>query len=149
MTDWTSKSVRRMRRKSAKSIGARRDIACNKAGYRTAALACLLKHNQNPWQSGSVHIAVMKIGSVLALFVGLFFSTAWADECVDCHQKISPGIVADWQASKHAAIKGGPKCATCHGKLHTKADDAKLAKMPTAETCGQCHSEQKEQFSRD
>jgi hypothetical protein len=90
----------------------------------------------------------MKITSLLALFVGLFCSTAWADECVDCHQKISPGIVADWQASKHAAVKGGPKCATCHGKLHTKADDAKLAKMPTADTCGLCHAEQKDQFSK-
>jgi len=90
----------------------------------------------------------MKISSLLALFVVLFCSAAWADECVDCHQKISPGIVADWQASKHASINGGPKCATCHGKLHTKADDAKLAKMPTADTCGQCHAEQKDQFSK-
>jgi hydroxylamine dehydrogenase len=90
----------------------------------------------------------MRIRSVFALFLGLFFSTVWADDCLNCHQKVSPGIVADYQASRHAAVKGGPTCATCHGKGHMNADDAKLAKMPTAETCGMCHIEQKAQFSR-
>lgn len=52
-------SARRIRSKSAKSIGARRNVFCNKAGYRTAALSCWLKHKENPWQSGSVHIADM------------------------------------------------------------------------------------------
>ena len=88
---------------------------------------------------------VMRLLVLIASFLSL---NAWADECVECHQKTSPGIVADWQASKHASVKGGPKCANCHGMQHKTAQDAKLAKMPTAETCGNCHIDQKDQFSK-
>jgi len=33
--------------------------------------------------------------------------------CVKCHKSVSPGVVADWQASKHA--QNDVDCATCHG----------------------------------
>ena len=79
------------------------------------------------WLSRLDEGTARKIANILALLTVLLYSAAWADECVDCHQKISPGIVADWKASRHAAINGGPKCATCHGELHNKADDAKRA----------------------
>lgn len=82
------------------------------------------------------------------LFCLLVLPGAWADDCVECHLKTSPGIVADWQASVHASVKGGAKCSTCHGSQHKTAADARLAKMPTAQTCGNCHSEQQEQFSK-
>jgi hypothetical protein len=75
-------------------------------------------------------------------------SLAAADDCVDCHKQVSPGIVADWQVSRHSQTKGGATCATCHGKLHSSKADAQLARMPTAETCGACHDKQETQFRK-
>lgn len=87
-------------------------------------------------------IALMLFGALLALGVQ-------ADDCVDCHRKVTPGPVADWEASKHAtAKKDRATCATCHGKAHNTKDDAKLARMPTAETCGSCHDKQEIQFKK-
>lgn len=90
----------------------------------------------------------MNIARLFVIAFSLLSASAWADACVDCHQKTSPGIVADWQASMHATAKGGAKCSSCHGSQHTKMDDATLAKLPTAETCGTCHEDQKVQFSK-
>ena len=87
-------------------------------------------------------IAVLLLGALFAL--GVF-----ADDCVDCHRKVTPGAVADWEASKHStAEKDKATCKTCHGKDHNTKDDAKLAKMPTAATCGGCHDKQQTQFEK-
>ena len=86
---------------------------------------------------------------VMLVLISFFsFGPSWADECIDCHKQTSPGVVNDWQISKHSTAKGGATCATCHGKAHTNKDDSKLAKMPTAETCGACHGKQEEQFKK-
>ena len=69
-----------------------------------------------------------------------------AAACVECHAKSSPGVVADWRASKHFGENIG--CIKCHGTGHSTAADAANAKMPTAETCGECHSDRLEQFGR-
>ena len=53
---------------------------------------------------------------------------AGGDACVDCHGKQSPGIVADWKLSKHAAA--GVDCTGCHGEGHQSATDA--ARVPPA-----------------
>ena len=66
--------------------------------------------------------------------------------CLACHGKVSPGIVADWRASKHSQT--GVECTTCHGSAHQSATDADKALLPTPETCGQCHSDQVAQFKR-
>ncbi len=73
-------------------------------------------------------------------------SLAQAQTCLDCHAKTSPGIVADWRASQHAANDVG--CATCHGDAHSGAADAARALIPTPETCGQCHAERVAQFKK-
>ena len=85
---------------------------------------------------------------LMMCFVLLSVGQVRADDCVDCHKKTSPGVVTDWQLSKHSTAKDGASCSTCHGKAHTGMDDAKLAKMPTAETCGSWHDKQEEQFKK-
>ena len=45
--------------------------------------------------------------------------------CVDCHNGITPGLVADWSTSRHSEV--GVDCAVCHGEEHTKAENAALA----------------------
>jgi len=81
----------------------------------------------------------------LSLAVGLFFTqTARADDCVDCHTNLTPGIVADWEISKHN--DNGITCSSCHGEEHASAEDVEKAAIPTPETCEQCHEKQVKQF---
>jgi len=71
-------------------------------------------------------------------------SPARAQECVECHKKITPHIVTDWQLSTHS--KNEVECFTCHGDEHKTNDDFFKVELPTAETCNTCHEEQVEQF---
>lgn len=71
---------------------------------------------------------------------------AQANTCLDCHKKTSPGIVADWQLSKHSGA--GVDCAVCHGEAHQTAADAAKAEVPTPETCAACHETQVAQFKK-
>jgi len=66
--------------------------------------------------------------------------------CVDCHGELTPGLVADWSTSRHAEV--GIDCAICHGEEHDAPDNTALAKIPTPETCAECHSDQVEQFKK-
>ena len=68
------------------------------------------------------------------------------DACVACHQTSSPSIVADWKASRHAAL--GIGCAECHGSGHMSRSDVKNARLPTPDTCGQCHEAQVAGFKK-
>jgi len=68
----------------------------------------------------------MKIGLVvLGLFCFFSAATAFADVCVDCHKKLNPAVVSDWQLSKHG--KNGIGCGSCHGELHKSATDSAQA----------------------
>ncbi len=71
---------------------------------------------------------------------------AQGSECVACHAKVTPGIVVDWKLSRHAAVSVG--CEGCHGSLHASSEDAARARLPTPDTCAECHAEQVAQFKR-
>jgi len=70
--------------------------------------------------------------------------TSPSTQCIDCHNKITPSIVSDWKLSKHSQMD--VSCDTCHGSDHTSASDVARVKIPTPETCAQCHQNQVEQF---
>lgn len=58
------------------------------------------------------------------------------EECQECHLSVTPGIVKDWLASRHAAPRDGGEpvsCPACHGNDHQKLD------FPTPRSCGECH----------
>ena len=81
--------------------------------------------------------------------VALFAGTAWAgdsDKCVECHTKVTPGIVKDWKLSKH--FQNDVSCSTCHGDAHQNAKDSAKALIPTADTCGQCHEKEVKEFKQ-
>ena len=67
-------------------------------------------------------------------------------QCVDCHSKITPNVVSDWKQSRH--YEAGILCDTCHGADHMTASDAAKAKIPTPDTCAQCHETQVAQFKK-
>jgi len=84
-----------------------------------------------------------KILLVLLTWV-FFFGAVHADECIDCHEKETPGIVAQW---KESAMSDDLSCPTCHGKGHTGYDDAQEAKIPTPDTCALCHEDKVEEYN--
>jgi hypothetical protein len=91
----------------------------------------------------------MKKATLLTLaaigWLGLSSGPAAAADsaCITCHEKVTPGIVADW---KKSAMSDGFGCEQCHGGAHQGNDDAAKAAMPTAETCKVCHGKQYDQY---
>jgi len=73
-------------------------------------------------------------------------ASAAASQCVTCHAKLTPAIVSDWKLSKHS--KNSVSCETCHGADHKSKDDVAKVKLPTADTCGECHGQQVDQFKK-
>jgi hypothetical protein len=92
----------------------------------------------------------MKAPRIAVLFVTtlgfLLVQSSSAQVCIDCHKKITPNIVIDWQVSKHS--QNGVECSACHGDKHVSADDVASVLIPTPETCAQCHQEQVAQYKR-
>jgi len=85
-----------------------------------------------------------KLGlSVIILLV--FVAGLMADDCIECHTKISPGQVDDWRISMHA--ENDISCSACHGEEHQTAEDYKKAVLPDESVCAECHQEQYDSFA--
>jgi hydroxylamine dehydrogenase len=67
-----------------------------------------------------------------------------AASCIECHSKQTPNIVSDWKLSKHSQME--VTCVACHGDRHQSASDVSKVKIPTPETCAQCHQTQVDQY---
>jgi hypothetical protein len=89
---------------------------------------------------------VVPIAALFFLLSAAAFAQGPSQICVDCHGKVTPGIVADWKASRH--FENGVECATCHGAAHATAEDAARALIPTPETCAPCHADRVAQFKK-
>lgn len=65
------------------------------------------------------------------------------EECIACHTAVTPGIVNDWRASRHANPGQGKEpvyCSACHGSNH------QALHLPTPKVCAQCHENRVTQF---
>ncbi len=85
--------------------------------------------------------AVQALILISGLSYGLF-----AQPCLECHRKVTPQIVSDWQWSQHS--KNDVGCSICHGEEHKSATDFAKAQIPTPETCALCHEKQVNQFKK-
>lgn len=83
-------------------------------------------------------------GLVAIVVLVLFASGAAAESCIDCHKVETPGVVSDWQISKHA--QNGVDCSVCHGEGHQSAADVAEVSIPTPETCAPCHEQRVTEF---
>ena len=83
---------------------------------------------------------------IFLLLCFAFSSFALAQECMDCHKKITPNIVSDWKISKHS--QNDITCSACHGEDHKSQNDVAKVQIPTPETCADCHEERVEQFKK-
>jgi len=61
-----------------------------------------------------------------------------AAQCLQCHEGVTPIIVSDWRASRHAAPRDRAPvaCPDCHGADHQRL------RLPTPDVCGGCHPKQ-------
>ncbi len=109
----------------------------------TARAVGKTRRTTEPHPAMKTNLVVVPAVAVLTLTAAAFISTA--DDCVDCHKKITPLIVSDWELSKHS--KKEVTCSTCHGDGHKSATDVAKATQPTADTCGVCHEKQVKEFS--
>lgn len=84
----------------------------------------------------------------LILLAGVLFlvAGAYAQDCIQCHKETTPGIVSDWQLSKHS--ENDVSCDTCHGDGHKDSYDIANVAIPTPETCAECHDDQVAQFKK-
>jgi hypothetical protein len=92
-------------------------------------------------KTASALIFVLLLGS-------LTFAQTSGNKCIDCHKKVTPNIVSDWELSKHNNAAEMVDCAVCHGDQHQTDTDFAYAAIPTPETCADCHDTQLEQFKR-
>lgn len=72
-------------------------------------------------------------------------------DCVDCHQRSTPGIIDHWRGSTHA--KKGVGCVECHQADPRDADafnhyGSAIAVIVTPRDCGRCHVTEAEEFQR-
>jgi hydroxylamine dehydrogenase len=89
----------------------------------------------------------MKQLAIVCLLASLVASPALASEnCVECHLKISPNIVQDWETSRHS--ENEIYCSVCHGDGHQSAEDVDKVSLPTPDTCEACHEDQVAQYKR-
>lgn len=65
--------------------------------------------------------------------------------CVNCHEKVTPAVVEDWQRSKHSTNM--VSCLLCHGAEHSSEKDVDKAAPVRPELCIMCHDAQGKQFS--
>ena len=85
--------------------------------------------------------------SIFGLILGSSLTLPlFSQQCLECHKKTTPQIVSDWQLSKHS--QNDVDCGICHGEDHKSAKDYAAARIPTPETCGQCHEERVAQFKK-
>ncbi|HXX57453.1 MAG TPA: multiheme c-type cytochrome [Thermodesulfovibrionales bacterium] len=86
---------------------------------------------------------VLKVFLLVAV-VSLPLVCAAEPICLDCHKKITPQVVRDWQLSKHNTK--GIDCTQCHGDKHQSETDVAKAEIPTPDTCAKCHDKQVRQY---
>ena len=70
-------------------------------------------------------------------------------DCVDCHRVKSPGIVGQWEISKHAA--SGIGCMECHSAEKGDVDayeheGSLIATIVTPGDCSECHEKEASEF---
>ncbi|MEN8006464.1 MAG: multiheme c-type cytochrome [Candidatus Krumholzibacteriota bacterium] len=64
-------------------------------------------------------------------------------DCEECHAKITPNLVADFN---RGVMSEEMDCTGCHGDSHKGNDDVDKAVLPTIETCAECHEDQATQY---
>ncbi|SPD75977.1 conserved exported hypothetical protein [uncultured Desulfobacterium sp.] len=73
------------------------------------------------------------------------YGSLWAKDtsCQECHIKITPGIIKDFNRS---VMSAEISCSDCHGVEHKSEKDVEKVELPTIATCEECHPDQAGQY---
>ncbi|MDI3280786.1 MAG: multiheme c-type cytochrome [Bacillota bacterium] len=90
----------------------------------------------------------LSAGLVLTALGLLWGTTAPAlaapkSSCISCHEKVTPAVVKQFAAGKMGRTLD---CSACHGTEHRSEQDVAKAKLPSPDTCAQCHPKKVEEF---
>ncbi|NQU07256.1 MAG: hypothetical protein HQ583_01750, partial [Candidatus Abyssubacteria bacterium] len=71
------------------------------------------------------------------------------DPCISCHDEVTPGVVKQWQESKHGKV--GVKCYVCHQAKESdpsgvEHNDFRVTAVVSPRYCESCHPLQVKQF---
>ena len=88
-------------------------------------------------------VAIFILSAVACVTVGDKAPEMDPGFCMECHQRVTPGLFQSWVESKHA-LKG-VHCMTCHVD-HEAASRQKSMVFP--EKCGECHPKPLEEFQK-
>ncbi|MCD6305415.1 MAG: cytochrome c3 family protein [Deltaproteobacteria bacterium] len=81
--------------------------------------------------------------SLIILMSAMPAAQAVTSNCEKCHNKLTPGIVKDFN---RGVMSKELTCTACHGEGHVSADDVDKALLPTISTCEACHEAQAGQY---
>lgn len=96
----------------------------------------------------------IKIAFMIAFSISMFAIVCMADvpkesaECVSCHKTTTPGLVGEWEASRHS--ENGVACLDCHNADPKDPDafqhhGATIATIVTPKDCANCHEDEVKQ----
>lgn len=86
------------------------------------------------------------IYALVFLSVTIYATKSFAEPCDVCHRSVTPGLVKDWESSKHS--QKNVKCSTCHGDKHNGKHNVDLVILPDETLCAQCHKKQFDEFAK-
>lgn len=82
--------------------------------------------------------------------------SATSQQCISCHENVSPGIVADWKNSRHS--HAGVSCLECHTTDSANSwaidhseyldGDIHVSTLVSPAVCGRCHAQAKAEFDQ-
>ena len=93
----------------------------------------------------TVNVLVLAVAATAPVNAQEAEPAAEKQSCMSCHRDLNPGIVNDWELSKHAGE--AIECGDCHGYGHTSETDVAKVSIPTPETCAECHPERVEEYA--
>ena len=90
------------------------------------------------------------VGSLLPISEARAKPAQAKQSCVQCHEKITPGLVGQWRDSEHAEYE--VQCLSCHAAQQADVDGfehygERIATIVSPKDCGLCHEKQTQEFA--
>ncbi|NOY08907.1 MAG: hypothetical protein GXP33_08700 [Spirochaetes bacterium] len=103
------------------------------------------------WAEGAEEVPMSRKASGLTAQTAYKVSSSESKTCIECHQNVTPGIVADWQESKH--VQAGVSCFECHKAKKSDMDSElhngfTISPIVSPKDCAACHPAEAVQFGQ-
>lgn len=94
-----------------------------------------------------LRLSIIKIIPVIAYCIAMLIVTPSeaaemsgdTEGCIDCHRSVTPGIVSDWETSRHASVTVSEALAKAELERRVSSDDIPDSLKNIAIGCAECH----------